>query len=156
MNVVIGTFHESGHQKLHMNIDVGVKLSSMWYITKNYDLKFQIDKKEKAEEAGKCVDDYLYGYNINSGFLIKSNNSYKLMKKELFVGNLDLLNDKANEIVKTFVDENIKDGALELNDNQIDVLENPFKLKKISGKYEYESIIIDGIEYPCGLDVDSY
>ena len=158
MNVVIGTFHESGHQKLHMNIDVGAKLSPMWYITKNYDLKFQIDKKKKkkAGEAGKCVDDYLYGYNINSGFLIKSNNSYKLMKKELFVGNLDLLNNKANEIVKTFVDEYIKDGALELNDNQIDVLENPFKQKKSSGKYEYESIIIDGIEYPCGLDVDSY
>ena len=46
MNVVIGSFHESVHQKLHMNINVGAKHSPKWYISKDYKLVEQKKKKK--------------------------------------------------------------------------------------------------------------
>ena len=47
MNVVIGLFHESGHQKLHMNDKVGAKSSPILYITKEYKIGVQRDNQAK-------------------------------------------------------------------------------------------------------------
>ena len=163
MNVVIGMFHESGHQKFHMNDTVGAKLSPMLYIKKDYSLGIQKDGKQRNKErgeAGKCVDNYLYGEHMNIGFLMNSNNSYKLMNKELFLGDLNKLNEIAFGIAEDYFDKYINNDSIK-NDNeqfdfttQVDNMENPSK-EKCRKPFEYESIVIDGVEYPCGLNVDS-
>ena len=156
MNVVIGLFHELGHQKFHMNDKVGAKQSPILYIKKDFSIGIQkdISKKKENGEAGRCVDSYLYGNNINVGFLINSKNSYKLMNKTLFLGKLNELSNIAFNIAKNFVEELKNNGSLNLS-NEINSLEYPFN-KKRRKKFEYDSIIIDGYEFPCGVNVDNF
>ena len=156
MNIVIGIFHESGHQKFHMNINVGAKLPPILYIKKNYELGIQEDSMVKLKErgeAGKCIDNYLYGYGFNPGFLIKSNNSSRLMKKTLFLGKLDKLNELAEQIAIEFSDEIPNNKSLNTNLNQINYMENTFQMQE-KRIFDFEFIIIDGKEFPCGLNVD--
>ena len=151
MNVVIGLFHESGHQKFHMNDKVGAKPSPILYITKEYKIGVQKDNSAKIierGEAGKCIDNYLYGMGMNLGFLFYSGNSYKLMNKELFLGDLKELNEKAQKIAEKFIYD-----CFQSNDNLFN-LENPFNEKERT-PFDYEFVIINGIEIPCGLNVDS-
>ena len=111
-------------------------------------------KKKENGEAGRCVDSYLYGNNINVGFLINSKNSYKLMNKTLFLGKLNELSNIAFNIAKNFVEELKNNGSLNLS-NEINCLEYPFNKKKRK-KFEYDSIIIDGHEFPCGVNVEVF
>ena len=129
MNIVIGMFHESGHLKLHMK--VGAKKSPIIYINKNYELLIQKNiKNKKGGEAGRLIDNYLYGYGLNSCLLIMSRNFYKLMEKKLFLGNLDDLNIIADQIVTDFLNGNTYIKALVSKNNKINSLENTFKIKK--------------------------
>ena len=156
MNVVIGLFHESGYQKFHMNDKIGAKRSPILYIQKDFSIGIQKDESEEKEcgEAGLCADSYLYGNNINVGFLINSNNSYKLMKKSLFLGKLNELNDIASNITKNFVEEFKGNNSLNLG-YEINSLNFPFS-KKSTKKFEYDYIIIDGNEIPCGVNDDEF
>ena len=156
MNVVIGLFHESGHQKFHMNDKIGAKRSPILYIQKDFSIGIQIDesKEKECSEAGLYVDSYLYGNNINVGFLINSNNSNKLMEKSLFLGKLDKLNDIASNIAKDFVEEFISNNSLNIG-YEINSLDIPFS-KKSTKKFEYDYIIIDGNEIPCGVNDDEF
>ena len=112
----------------------------------------QAKLKERGEE-GKCIDNYLYGYGFNTGFLIKSNNSYKLMNPELFLGKLDRLKELAEEIAIKFASELTNNQSINTNLNEINYMENTFPLKE-KRKLDYEFIIIDGREFPCGLNDD--
>ena len=47
MNVVIGLFHESGHQKFHMNDKIGAKRSPILYIQKDFSIGIQKDELKK-------------------------------------------------------------------------------------------------------------
>ena len=156
MNVVIGLFHESGHQKFHMNDKIGAKRSHILYIQKDFSIGIQKDESEEKEcgEAGLCADSYLYGNNINVGFLINSNNSYKLMKKSLFLGKLNELNDIASNITKNFDEEFKGNNSLNLG-YEINSLNFLFS-KKSTKKFEYDYIIIDGNEIPCGVNDDEF
>ena len=154
MNVVIGLFHESGHQKFHMNDKIGAKRSPILYIQKDFSIGIQKDelKKKECGEAGRCVDSYLYENDINLEFLFNSNNSYRLMEKTLFLGKLNELNQIASNIAKNYVEEQIKNDSLNLG-YEINNLDYPF-IKKIRKKFEYDFIIKDGNEIPCGVNVD--
>ena len=75
-----------------------------------------------------------------------------LFNKELFLGDLKELNEKAQGIAEKFVND-----YYQSNDNifnsfiRVYNLENSFNEKKRT-PFEYEYIIIDGIEIPCGLN----
>ena len=161
MNVVIGLFHESGHQKFHMNDNVGAKPSPILYIKKDYSLGTQRDNKARTAErgeAGRCIDNYLYGYGMNIGFLFNSKNSYKLMNKDLFTGNLNELNSITKEIAEKYVSENqdnifVNNNNLLINNNQVNNMEYTFK-KNSRKRFDYEYIIINGMKYPSGLNCD--
>ena len=154
MNVVIGLFHESGHQKFHMNDKIGAKRSPILYIQKDFSIGIQKDelKKKECGEAGRCVDSYLYENDINLEFLFNSNNSYRLMEKTLFLGKLNELNQIASNIAKNYFEEQIKNYSLNLG-YEINNLDYPF-IKKRRKKFEYDFIIKDGNEIPCGVNVD--
>ena len=146
MNVVLGLFHESCYEKLSTNEKGVAKFSPILYITKDYKIGVQKNNKNKEikiEESGNNIDNYLFGIGMNLEFLFKSKNSYKLMNKELFLGDLKELNSLIQEIAKNFV-----------NDNQVNNMENPFEERERK-PFDYEYVIIDGVEIPCGLNVDS-
>ena len=157
-NVVIGLFHESGHQKLHMNINVGARLSPILYIKKNFEIGNQGDRTAKIKvrgEAGKCVDNYLYGYGFNTSFLFLSELSPIIMDKSLFLGKLDRLNNIAGEIALDFSNRVVANHELlNQNQNQINHMENNININR-KRKFDYEYIMIDGKEFPCGIDVDN-
>ena len=63
----------------------GAMDNPIMYVNKNYELQIQKSNNNKeGGKVGKCVDNYLYGYGLNTCLLILSGNSYKLMDKKLF------------------------------------------------------------------------
>ena len=76
------------------------------------------------------------------------------MDKKLFLGNLDKLNKVALNLAKDFLEEIGYNALLGLM-NEMKCSKYPSK-EKIRKKFEYDSIILDGHEFPCGLDCDSF
>ena len=155
MNVSIGMFHESGHEKYPMSINDEFRIEPVSFISKTYQLinledilynnieNKTIDKikKIKRRESGICVDTYLYGFSIfPSQILINSNCSYILMNKSYFISNLDELNKISLSIIGDYMKKNNInfDKTLDSNKsgdnstkNNVDNLKNITKILKI-------------------------
>jgi hypothetical protein len=108
MNITIGMFHESGHEKYHMNTDVGGDRSPKNCISKSFEFikKTHWERKERGE-SGKFVDYFLYKsddeFPIN---IMSSGKSIELMNKSYFTGNLTNLNTIANNIASSLANNN--------------------------------------------------
>ena len=82
MNIVIGMLHESCHEKFHMNTEIGGEYSPVNCVNKTFDFTKNIFSSLK---------------------------SYKLMKKNCFVNDLNGLKDAVNKII-TDVSKNNQQG----------------------------------------------
>ena len=109
MNITIGMFHHSGHEKFHMNTDIGGDRSPKGCISKSFEFikKTHWERKERGE-SGKFVDYFLYKSDddelpIN---IISSGKSIELMNKSYFTGNLTNLNTIANNIASSLANYN--------------------------------------------------
>ena len=123
MNITIGMFHESGHLKYHTNTDIGGTRSPLNCINKRFEFvtKYHYDNIERGE-SGKFVDYFLYNStnDLIAIDLICSLRSNELMNKNNFTGNLTVLNQKANDIIKKNQGNNIENN----NENNNDVNNN--------------------------------
>ena len=101
MNVTLGMFHESGHGKFHMNAEVGGDSSPVNCVNKtfNFTKKYHYVDNQRGE-SGKFIDYFLYN-SIDEAtiIIISSLRSNELMNKDNFIGNLNNLNNLANDIV---------------------------------------------------------
>ena len=109
MNITIGMFHLSGHEKFYMNTDIGGDRSPKGCISKSFEFikKTHWERKERGE-SGKFVDYFLYKSDddelpIN---IISSGKSIELMNKSYFTGNLTNLNTIANNIASSLANNN--------------------------------------------------
>ena len=140
MNITIGMFHESGHAKFHMNIDVGGDRSPVRCVNKNFDFteKFNWYSKERGE-SGKFIDHFLYDSNIDTTSidLINSLRSNELMNKTYFIGNLNQLNQKANEIIGNKIAQN------EQNNNINNKGNSEGDISTLSAKYVFRGNLDD-------------
>ena len=108
MNITIGMFHHSGHEKFYMNTDIGGDRSPKGCISKSFEFikKIHWDRNERGE-SGKFVDYFLYKSDdelpIN---IISSGKSIELMNKSYFTGNLTNLNTIANNIASSLANNN--------------------------------------------------
>jgi len=153
MNIVIAMFHESSHQKSKLLMNEGSKDTPIMYLNKSYELQIQKNNEKKEDiNVGKCVDNYLYGYGLNTCLLILSGNSYKLMDKKLFLGNLYNLNKIANQIVTDYLNKNPDIKSLVLKNNS---LKNIFKIKKKKIELDNDYIIINGHKFRWTLSINS-
>ena len=107
MNIVICLFHEGGHQKFHMNINMKFKNEPILFMTKRYNLENQeylniggTNNDIKIGESGMSVDYYLYYFSLYPAqILTKSLQSHKLLKKNYFTGDLYVLNTISLKII---------------------------------------------------------
>ena len=164
MNVVIGLFHEGGHQKFHMNIKIGPKIEPIMFITKDYELLSQenfvpLNNNDKNGESGMCVDFYLYKFNYYPAqILVNSYKSFKLMNKKYFIHKLTDLNEIALNIINDYIKSK---GNLNKTSNnssgpdELDDLKNMVKniFKNNNEKVEKKYINVNGKNFPCTLDV---
>ena len=166
MNVVIGLFHEGGHQKFHMNIKIGPKIEPIMFITKDYELLSQENfvplnknNNDKNGESGMCVDFYLYTFNYYPAqILVKSYQSFKLMNKKYFIHKLTDLNEIAFKIINDYIKSKKKLNKTSNNSSgpdELDDLKNMVKniFKNNNEKVEKKYINVDGKKFPCTLDV---
>ena len=108
MNITIGMFHHSGHEKFHMNTDIGGDRSPKGCISKSFEFikKTHWERKERGE-SGKFVDYFLYkGDDELPINIISSGKSIELMNKSYFTGNLTNLNTIANNIASSLAKNN--------------------------------------------------
>ena len=108
MNITIGMFHHSGHEKFHMNTDIGGDRSPKGCISKSFEFikKTHWERKERGE-SGKFVDYFLYkGDDELPINIISSGKSIELMNKSYFTGNLTNLNTIANNIASSLANNN--------------------------------------------------
>ena len=134
-NVTIGLFHESGQQKLQLINNDESKEKSLLFINNNFEIiKRENSNNNKEGDAGRCVDYFLYKskdqYCIQK--IMSSNLSYRLMKKEYFTGDLQLLHNIVNEIilkVNYSVNKNEKNKEISNNLSHYK-LTNPYINKK--------------------------
>ena len=131
MNVVLILFLEACHQNFQMDDKVGAKFFPILYITKDYKIGTQKHNKMKEiekTEAGKSFDNYLYDIGLDT------------------IG---------QEVAKNFINDNYQNNDNLFNSiSQFYNIENPLKEKE-RRPFDYEYVIIDGIEIPCGLNVVS-
>ena len=131
MNVVLILFLEACHQNFQMDDKVGAKFFPILYITKDYKIGTQKHNKMKEiekTEAGKSFDNYLYDIGLDT------------------IG---------QEVAKNFINDNYQNNDNVFNSiSQFYNIENPLKEKE-RRPFDYEYVIIDGIEIPCGLNVIS-
>jgi len=131
MNVVLGLLLEACHQNFHKDDKVGEKFFPTLYITKDYKIGTQKHNKMKEierTEAGKSFDNYLYDIGLDT------------------IG---------QEVAKNFINDNYQNNDNLFNSiSQFYNIENPLKEKE-RRPFDYEYVIIDGIEIPCGLNVIS-
>lgn len=131
MNVVLILFLEACHQNFQMDDKVGAKFFPTLYITKDYKIGTQKHNKMKEmekTEAGKSFDNYLYDIGLDT------------------IG---------QEVAKNFINDNYQNNDNVFNSiSQFYNIENPLKEKE-RRPFDYEYVIIDGIEIPCGLNVIS-
>ena len=148
MNVTIGLFHESGHAKLHMNIEVGGDETPLNCMNKKFDFtkKFHYNDKTRGE-SGKFIDHFLYDSNYDEIVidLIKSNKTNELMDKKFFIGNLELLKEKAEEILSTNPQNNNQNINNDNNLNSLSHLSSKFQ-SNISDDEENERLMKIGID----------
>ena len=155
MNIVLCLFHQLGKQKYIISNykSERVEISPILYIQKDFSIGIQKNdiKKQKGGEADTCIDAYLYGNDLNVGFLINSNNTEQLMNKKLFLRNLNELNKVTSNIAKEFIKEIEYNGLLDLM-NEMKCSKYPSK-KKIRKKFDLESLNLDCNVLHCDLDV---
>lgn len=161
MNILICVFHEGGHQKFHMNIKVSSKCEPIMFITKDYNFQSQeylnVKEAKKANEngeSGMSVDFYLYNFFLYPAQIIsKSAQSYKLLKKEYFIGSLEQLNRISLEIIFEYLNKNNIPKDPSVSDD-IDTLRNIIKSlnKENNDKLDDDDyIIINGKKHYCGV-----
>ena len=123
-----------------MNIDVGGDRSPVRCVNKNFDFteKFNWYSKEHGE-SGKFIDHFLYDSNIDTTSidLINSLRSNELMNKTYFIGNLNQLNQKANEIIGNKIAQN------EQNNNINNKGNSKGDISTLSAKYVFRGNLDD-------------
>ena len=126
MNVAISKFHESGHIKFHSNEKIGALSSPILFINKNLEIKEQYGWNDKNKgESGKCVDNFLFGEEENvSQKIIASSQSWNLMNKNYFTGNLDELNKISKEIISKYKEKIKKNPNEESNLNSLRIYDS--------------------------------
>ena len=104
----------------HTNTDIGGTRSPINCINKKFEFikKYHYENKQRGE-AGKFVDYFLYNStnDLIAIDLISSFRSNELMDKNNFIGNLDLLNQKAGNIVTQNQENNINNNNNKKNNN---------------------------------------
>ena len=162
-NVLIGMFHEGGHQKFHMDIEMCNENEPVLFISKTYKIISQeiLFKKDCNNnvigESGMCVDYYLYNsFFIPGQIIIRSSQSYKLLNKELFTGKLEGLNKISNEIINDYLKSKKINSNNPSDEYDIDALVNVTQIlkKEDKGKLDSDYITIEGEEYYCGLGLN--
>ena len=136
-NVLIGMFHEGGHQKFHMDIKKSYKKEPFLFIDKTFSLVSQeiLNIKDNNDnirgESGICIDCYLYNFYLYPAqIILKSSKSHKLWNKSLFTNKLDKLNEIASKIINDFLQGNqiiLKNPS---GKDDIDALKNIIKILK--------------------------
>ena len=127
MNIVISLFHEGGHQKYHMNINLDSPFEPVLFINRKYEIKDH--NTDKIGESGVSVDLYLYNFFVfPSQILIHSSESYQLMNKDYFTGKLNEINMISNRIITNFLQKNNLNEPSDPDD--IDALNNINKFLK--------------------------
>ena len=111
MNVTLGMFHESGHEKFHMNSKIGGDRSPLFCIDKNFDLiRREHWFDQNRGESGKFIDYYLYN-SPKDDFLVNlmdSSRSNELMDKSYFTGDLSKLNNISKNIISSTIKSKIQ------------------------------------------------
>ena len=162
-NVLIGMFHEGGHQKFHMDIEMCNENEPILFISKTYkiispEILFKKDSNNNViGESGMCVDYYLYNsFFIPGQIIIRSSQSYKLLNKELFTGKLEGLNKISNEIINDYLKSKKINSNNPSDEYDIDALVNVTQIlkKEDKGKLDSDYITIEGEEYYCGLGLN--
>ena len=154
-NVLIGMFHEGGHQKFHMDIKISYKVEPILFIDKTYRLVSQEilnikDNKNNIKgESGMCVDYYLYNFYLYPAqIILKSSNSHKLLDKSLFTNKLDKLNEIANKIINDYLQANQIIPKNPSGKDVIDTLNNIIKILKKDNKVQSNNnLISEGGKY---------
>ena len=136
-NVLIGMFHEGGHQKFHMDIKKSYKKGPFFFIDKTFSLVSQeiLNIKDNNDnirgESGICIDCYLYNFYLYPAqIILKSSKSHKLWNKSLFTNKLDKLNEIASKIINDFLQGNqiiLKNPS---GKDDMDALKNIIKILK--------------------------
>ena len=161
MNILICVFHEGGHQKFHMNTKASSKSEPIMFITKEYNFQSQeylnvkdVNNANENGESGMSVDFYLYNFSLYPAQIIsKSAQSYKLLKKEYFIGSLNQLNRISLSIIFEYLNRNNITQNPSVSDD-IDTLRNIIKSlnKENNDKLEVDDyIIINGKKHYCGV-----
>ena len=161
MNILICVFHEGGHQKFHMNTKASSKSEPIMFITKEYNFQSQeylnvkdVNNANENGESGMSVDFYLYNFSLYPAQIIsKSAQSYKLLKKEYFIGSLEQLNRISLEIIFEYLNKNNIPKDPSVSDD-IDTLRNIIKSlnKENNDKLDDDDyIIINGKKHYCGV-----
>jgi len=162
-NVLIGMFHEGGHQKFHMDIEMCNENEPVLFISKTYkvisqEILFKKDSNNNViGESGMCLDYYLYNsFFIPGQIIIRSSQSYKLLNKELFTGKLEGLNKISNEIINDYLKSKKINSNDPSDEYDIDALVNVTQIlkKEDKGKLDSDYITIEGEEYYCGLGLN--
>ena len=111
MNVTLGMFHESGHEKFNMNSKIGGDRSPLFCIDKNFDLiRREHWFDQNRGESGKFIDYYLYN-SPKDDFLVNlmdSSRSNELMDKSYFTGDLSKLNNISKNIISSTIKSKIQ------------------------------------------------
>ena len=115
MNITIGIFHESSHIDFHNDNDIDGNSIPINCINKNFEfIKKYCNVNGLIGDGGKFVDYFLYNStnDLIAMELISSLRSNELTHKNIFIGNLDILNEKANNIIKENKKNNIEDNEI--------------------------------------------
>jgi len=150
-NVLIGMFHEGGHQKFHMDIKISYKMEPFLFIDKTYRLISQeiLNIKDNNDnirgESGMCIDYYLYNFYLYPAqIILKSSNSHKLLNKSLFTDKLDKLNELASKIINDYLQANQIIPKNPSGKDDIDALKNIIKILKKDKKARVNNNLIIG------------
>ena len=140
MNVAISKFHESGHMKFHSNEKIGDLSSPILFINKNLEIKEQYGWNDKNKgESGKCVDNFLFGEEeYVSQKIIASSESWNLMNKKYFTGNLDELNKMSKVIISKYKEKIKNNPNEESNLNSLRIY-GSYKNKQKKNISEFEA-----------------
>ena len=148
MNIVVGMLHESGLGKFHMNTEVGGDRSPLNCVDKtfNFTKKYHYSDNQRGE-SGRFIDHFLYNSVDEAGILIiNSLRSNELMDKSIFIGNLNNLNDRANNIINNNnniiinTQQNAQQNIANNGVNNISALSLKLKLKRTDDPEKYERL----------------
>ena len=146
MNVTIGMFHESGHEKFDMNTEIGGNHSPLNCVNKTFDFTRKQNWEDPfAGESGKFIEHFLYNSNTDvvSIILMNSSRSNELMKKSYFTNDLTDLSKAVNDIVSKQPPNNNQGNYEVMNNNSINnlsTLSSGFKIKTNLDDDEYTKL----------------